>query len=51
MLINCQFDIAKVASKTKRYNFACKKSQIIKPILCIKYAFQKIARYIELESF
>ena len=44
MLINCQFDTAKVVSNTKRLNFACNK-------LCINYAFQKIARYIELENF
>ena len=51
MLINCQFDAAKIASNTKRYNFAGKKIANDKATLCINMEFQKIARYIELENF
>ena len=63
MLINCQCHSAKVAQNTNRLNFAsnnleyqtngihtnfaCNKMQNMKPL----YAFQKLARYIELENF
>ena len=51
MLINCQFDAAKVETNTKRYNFVQKKVANDKATLCINCAFQKIVRYIELENF
>ena len=41
MLINFQFDAAKLAPNTKRHNFALINWKA-KVILCINYAFQKI---------
>ena len=49
MLINCQFDAAKVASNAKRHKFACKKLESIEPNYGKIMHFKKIPRYIELE--
>ena len=64
MLTNCQSNSAKKASNTNRHNLASNNMEYHKlsstqtlhvinrkAALCINYAFQKIARYIELENF
>ena len=50
MLINCQFDAAKVAPNTKRHNFACNKLES-KAKLCKIMHFKKIAEDFEHENF
>ena len=42
MLINCHFDAAKLASNTKKVNFACSKLQIIKPHNALFFHFEKL---------